>query len=210
MTPISSVAPRNSSTIFDIIEILLTVASLNTGKCPAFIRWYNNNRVAAIYDPKKSISPVSLIVIAFEYAKIFLSLHIAHAKSMLTALNIRYFGIVIHKTHSWMTTYIAASPRFKNKFVEDLEKLGFNFHEMVELSFPHTYTNFKSSTINCECEFSKKVIPTFVFDFVAKMKTEACRGPKQVPSYVRRRITPSNEWLWRLEKDKRGNVVSKA
>ena len=107
-------------------------ASLGIGKCPAFIRWYNNNRVASIYDLRKSISPVSLIVIAFEYAKIFLSLHFVHAKSMLTALNIRYFGTVIHKTHSWMTTYIAASPRFKNKFAEDLGKFGFNFDEMVD------------------------------------------------------------------------------
>ena len=106
---------------------------------------------------KKAISAVLLIVIAFEYAKIFLSLHFAQTKSMLTALNIRYFGAVIHKTHSWMTTYIAASPRFKNKFVEDLGKLGYNFHEMVDLSSPHTYMKLKASTINCECEFSKKV-----------------------------------------------------
>ena len=109
-----------------------------------------------------------------------------------------------------MTTYIAASSSFKNKFAEDLRKLGFNFHEMVDLSSPRTYTKLKSSTINCECEFSKKVIPTFVFDFVAKMKTEACRGPKLVPSYVRQRNAPSNQWLRALEKDKRGNVVSKA
>ena len=27
-------------------------ASLGIGKSPAFIRWYNNNRAAAIYDPK--------------------------------------------------------------------------------------------------------------------------------------------------------------
>ena len=164
--------------------------------------------MAAIYEPKKSISPVSLIIIASEYAKIFLSLHFAHAKSMLTALNIRFFGTVIDKTHSWMTTYTAASPRFKNKFFEDLGKLGFNFQEMVDLSSPHTYTKLKSSTINCQCEFSKKVIPTFVFDFVAKMKTEVCRRPKQVLSYVRQRIAPSNQWLRALEKDKSRNVVS--
>ena len=46
--------------------------------------------------------------------------------------------------------------------------------------------------------------------FVAKMKTEACRGPKQVPSYFRQRIPPSNQWLRALEKDKRGKVVSEA
>lgn len=62
---------------------------------------------------------------------------------MISALDIRFLGTLLERTHSWVTTFLAATETLRARLMDRFEAMGFDFDTEVDLSAPHKYINIQ-------------------------------------------------------------------